>query len=118
MSNYLATQKNHSKLGWLVTLTASLFFFYEFIQLNLFNAIDVQLMQAFHLDAPALGRLSSMYFIGNVLFLFPAGMLLDRFSTKKLLLFAVTLCTLGTFVFAVAQHYFLAAIGRFFVGMG
>ncbi|HSW70263.1 MAG TPA: MFS transporter [Gammaproteobacteria bacterium] len=108
----------HTGLGWLVTLTASLFFFYEFIQLNLFNAIDVQLMHAFKLNAPQLGQLSSMYFYANALCLFPAGILLDRFSTKKLLLGAVMLCTLGTFAFALAESYLLAAAGRFVVGMG
>jgi len=105
-------------LGWLVTLTASLFFFYEFIQLNLFNAIDVQLMEAFKLNAPQLGQLSSMYFYANALCLFPAGILLDRFSTKKLLLGAVAFCTIGTFIFALAQTYVIAATGRFLVGMG
>ncbi|MEO8963559.1 MAG: MFS transporter [Gammaproteobacteria bacterium] len=104
--------------GWLVTLTASLFFFYEFIQLNLFSAINVQLMQTFHLNAPQLGQLASMYFYANVLCLFPAGILLDRYSTKKLLLGAVALCTAGTFAFAVANNYFVAAAGRFVVGMG
>jgi MFS family permease len=107
----------HTGLAWLVTLTAALFFFYEFIQLNLFNAIDVQLMQAFQLNAPQLGQLSSMYFYANALCLFPAGILLDRFSTKRLLLTAVGLCTLGTFIFAIADSYFLAAIGRFVVGI-
>ena len=104
--------------GWLVVMTAALFFFYEFIQLNLFNAIDIQLMHAFNLNAPQLGQLASMYFYANALFLFPAGILLDRFSTKKLLLMAVALCTVGTFAFAVANHYFLAAAGRFVVGIG
>ncbi len=119
MSSKTITQKtDHTALGWVVTLTASLFFFYEFIQLNLFNAIDVQLMQAFKLNAPQLGQLSSMYFYANALCLFPAGILLDRFSTKKLLLVAVALCTVGTFAFAIAQSYFLAAAGRFVVGMG
>ena len=120
MTKYQAeiNKTDHTKMGWLVTMTASLFFFYEFIQLNLFNAIDVQLMQAFHLNAPELGQLSSMYFYANALFLFPAGMLLDRFSTKKLLLMAVALCTIGTFAFAIADSYFLAAAGRFVVGLG
>ncbi|HSW94389.1 MAG TPA: MFS transporter [Gammaproteobacteria bacterium] len=108
----------HAAFGWLVTLTAALFFFYEFIQLNLFNAIDVQLMEAFHLNAPQLGQLSSMYFYANALCLFPAGILLDRFSTKKLLLGAVSLCTIGTFIFALAEQYAVAAFGRFLVGMG
>jgi len=105
-------------MPWLATLTAGLFFFYEFIQLNLFNAIDVQLMQDFQLNAPQLGQLSSMYFYANALFLIPAGMMLDRYSTKKLLLFAVTLCTVGTFIFASSSHYATAAFGRFLVGWG
>ena len=108
----------HTTLAWLATLTAALFFFYEFIQLNLFNAIDVQLMQDFQLNAPQLGQLASMYFYANALFLFPAGMLLDRYSTKKLLLFAITLCTVGTFIFSQASNYLIAAGARFLVGWG
>lgn len=112
------TKTQHTALAWLVTLTAALFFFYEFIQLNLFNAIDVQLMKDFRLNAPQLGQLASMYFYANALFLFPAGMLLDRYSTKKLLLFAIVLCTVGTFAFALAQDYVVAAAARFLVGWG
>lgn len=108
----------HTVSAWLATLTAGLFFFYEFIQLSLFNAIDVQLMQDFQLNAPQLGQLASMYFYANTLFLFPAGILLDRFSTKKLLLFAITLCTAGTFIFAFSSSYFIAALARFLVGWG
>ena len=74
----------HTKLAWVVTLTASLFFFYEFIQMNLFNAINEQLREAFHLDAVQLGQLFSMYFYANFLCLFPAGNLLDRYSTTKI----------------------------------
>jgi len=113
------SEKNqHTALAWLATLTAALFFFYEFIQLNLFNAIDVQLMQDFQINAPELGQLASMYFYANALFLFPAGMLLDRYSTKKLLLFAICLCTLGTFLFGLSHEYFIAAAARFLVGWG
>lgn len=109
---------HHVVLAWLATLTAALFFFYEFIQLNLFNAIDTQLMQDFKLNAYQLGQLASMYFYGNALLLIPAGILLDRFSTRKLILVAVVVCTLSTFVFAAASHYWLAALARFFIGSG
>ncbi len=108
----------HTAQAWVVTLTASLFFFYTFIQLNLFNAIDVELMQAFHLNAPELGQLSSMFFYANVLFLFPAGILLDRFSTKKILLMSVLLSSVGTLIFGLADNYIVAATGRFLVGTG
>lgn len=116
MTQYKTVASPHAAKGWLVVLTASLFFFYEFIQLNLFNAINGPLMQSFHLNAPQLGQLSSMYFYANALFLFPAGMLLDRYSTKKLMLIAVVMCTLGTFMFGVAETYWAAAVGRFIVG--
>lgn len=106
----------HTKLAWLVVLTASLFFFYEFIQLNMFNAIAEDLMQTFHVDAAGLGKLSSMYFYANAMLLFPAGLLLDRFSTKKLIATAVAVSTIGTFLFAIADSFALAALGRFLEG--
>lgn len=109
---------SQAKTAWLVVMTASLFFFYEFIQMNLFNAINLQLRETFQLDAISLGQLFSMYFYANFLCLFPAGNLLDRFSTKKLLLFAVIICTIGTFLFSIAETYSVAAFGRFLVGAG
>lgn len=115
---YTHEKTSHTKLAWAVTLTASLFFFYEFIQMNLFNAINEQLREAYQLNAVQLGQLFSMYFYANFICLFPAGNLLDRFSTKKLLVFAISICTLGTFLFSIATTYWLAAVGRFMVGMG
>lgn len=110
------SKTQHHLLAWLVTLTAALFFFYGFIQLNLFSATNIYLTQEFGLSASELGQLASMYFYGNALFLLPAGMLLDRYSTKKLLLLAIMLSTIGTFAFAWAPNYAVAAVARFFVG--
>lgn len=115
---HIQEKTTHTKLAWIVTLTASLFFFYEFIQMNLFNAINEQLREAYHLDAVQLGQLFSMYFYANFICLFPAGNLLDRYSTRKLLIFAISICTLGTFLFSIATVYWVAALGRFMVGMG
>jgi MFS family permease len=109
---------SYTPLAWTVTLAAALFFFYSFIQLIMPNAINLELRSTFNLDAQGLGWLVSMYFWGNMLFLFPAGMLLDRYSTKKLLLAAVSVCTLGTFLFALANNFWLAASARLLVGLG
>ncbi len=108
----------HSTLAWVVTLTSALFFFYEFIQMNLFNTINTDLREAFHLDAIQIGQLFSMYFYANFLFLFLAGNLLDRYSTRLLLLIALTVSTVGAFIFAIAGEYWVAAVGRFLVGAG
>lgn len=119
-SSILVKLNNRSDtfLAWQMTIIASLFFMYVFIQLNLFNSIDVALMRAFNLNAKDLGELSSLYFYANVLFLFPAGILLDRTSTKKILLMAVAISTLGTFLFALSSTYWMAGFGRFLVGTG
>lgn len=108
----------YKTLSWLVVLTASLFFFYEFIQMTFFNAINTELREAFQLDAVEIGGLFSMYFYANFLFLLIAGSLLDRYSTKKLLLAAISVCIIGTFLFAIATSYWIVAFGRFLVGAG
>lgn len=104
--------------AWVVCLSASLFFFYEFIQMNMFDAISLPLMQAFHIQATQLGQLSSFYFISNVIFLFPAGMLLDRYSTRKIILFSLSVCILGIAAFALTTSLFSACIFRFLMGIG
>lgn len=104
--------------AWAVCLTASLFFFYEFIQMNMFDAISVPLMQVFHIHAAQLGQLSSFYFFSNVIFLFPAGILLDRCSTRKIILFSLSVCILGITSFALTTSLFFACIFRFLMGIG
>lgn len=108
----------HTALAWIVTLTSALFFFYEFIQMHVFSTINLELREAFHLNAEELGQFFSMYFYANALCLFPVGNLIDRYSTKWLLVLAVSVCTIGTFMFALGTEYWMAASGRFMVGCG
>jgi MFS family permease len=103
---------------WIVTFAASLFFFYEFIQMNLFSAIGPELLHSFNINAVQLAGLSSIYFIANVVFLFPAGVLLDRISTKRIIVTAMLLCIVGTVSFALASNFWLAYASRFVTGIG
>lgn len=105
-------------LPWMVCFAASLFFFYEFIQGNMFASIADSVMVDFHIQADKMAYLSSIYYLSNVIFLFVAGMLLDRFSTKKTILIAMLLCVLSTFLMAQAQSFYLALFCRFITGIG
>ena len=116
--NLKPCEQSGSWYAWLVCLSASLFFFYEFIQMNMFNAISTQLIQAFHIKATELGELSCFYFISNVIFLFPAGILLDRHSTRKIILSSLSICILGIFLFSSTKSVFWASIFRFLMGIG
>lgn len=102
---------------WLVVMTSAVLFFYSFIQMNLMNPIGAELMHVFDINARQLGTLSSMYFYGNFILLFPAGLLLDRFSVRKIILFALVLATVGMFLFAFSTDYTVAAISRFAYGL-
>ncbi|MFN3235070.1 MAG: MFS transporter [Gammaproteobacteria bacterium] len=110
--------KMNSLFAWLVCLSAALFFFYEFIQLNLFDAISENLINDFSLNPTQLGQLSSMYFYGNLVMVIPAGMLLDRFSTKLLISIAMAACTLATFFFAITTSLEVAIFCRLAEGLG
>ena len=104
--------------SWLVCFSASLFFFYEFVQMMMFNTINPNLMQAFHITATDTGKISSAYFLANMLFMFPAGILLDRFSTRKLIIAAMVLCITGTLLFSFSTGIYQAAFYRFLTGIG
>lgn len=105
-------------LPWVVVFSAATFFFYEFIQMNMFSSLDPHLMKAFHIDATQLGRLAATYFYSTILFLLPAGLILDRVSTRKVIISALSICVIGTLLFATAKSYWFAEVCRFFTGIG
>lgn len=76
------------------------------------------LMGAFQIDATALGNLAASYFYAYLIMQIPAGLLLDKFGPRKVTTIAITLCALGSLIFAKADTLFLAVIGRFLTGAG
>ena len=101
---------------WIVTITASLFFMYSFAQMNMFNALGPDMVEFFKIDALELGNLSAMSLYGNVLLIPIAGIILDRFSTRQVILVSMIICTFATLFFSFATNYHLAAFFRFVAG--
>jgi len=108
----------HGVMAWLVCLSAGLFFFYEFFQLNIFDVINTSLRQDFSIDAAQLSWMSSTYLWADILFLLPAGIILDRFSTRTVILTAMAVCVLGTIGFALTTSFSLACFFHFLSGIG
>lgn len=108
----------HALRPWLVCVSAALFFFYEFVQMGLFNAIGDELRQTFSMNATQLGQLSARYFYADVSFLFFVGILLDRFSVRMIVLAAMWLTILSTLVFALSHSLLIANISHFATGIG
>lgn len=119
ITSYLERQSWTKRfLPWLVCIAGGMLFFYESIQMSMFNSLNSSLITDFHTNEASLGLLSAVYFYTNCSLIFVAGNLLDRFSTRKLILFAMLLCTVGTLAFSIAHSLLFAGVGRFLVGIG
>lgn len=105
-------------MAWIVCLSAGLFFLYEFFQLNIFDVINQPLRDDFHIDATQLSWMSSAYLWADILFLLPAGVILDRFSTRTVILSAMFVCILGTVGFALTDSFLMASFCHFLSGIG
>ena len=105
-------------MAWLVCISAGLFFSYELIQMHMLNSISPFIIKEFNLSATSFSYLSATYLLADVCFLIPAGMLLDRYSTRHIILIAMGFCIAGTFGFALAQDIYQACICHFLSGIG
>ncbi|MCH9757386.1 MAG: MFS transporter [Gammaproteobacteria bacterium] len=83
----------------------------------MFASIADHVMRDFGIQANKLMYLSSVYYLANVVFLLVAGILLDRVSIKKTLVFAMFFCMLSTFVLAYTTHFSIALLCRFISGV-
>src|SRR3990167_1110720 len=116
MSFVIALRSNRYQ-SWFVCFSAALFFFFEFIQLNMFNAIGPYLVTDLKITAPMLATISDKYFLANILFLFPAGMLLDRISTRKAIIVGFLVSILCTYLFAISDAIWQMKWARFITGV-
>ena len=104
------------KAAWPIMLSAGLFCFYQFMLITIFNALNSHILIEFQLDATSLGHLSSIYFLSSIVSFVPAGLILDHYSTRKILLMAMSISVLCTFAFAAAQSIPMAMTARFVSG--
>ncbi len=103
--------------NWVITLTGALFFLYAFLQANMMTSFHDSILKNFDIGVKGIGFLSGIYFYANVIFIIPAGLMIDRFSIKGLMSLNMVIVIVGTILFAFADSLFLAGIGRFLAGI-
>jgi MFS family permease len=104
-------------LAWKVILGAASFFFYQFMIINMMNAMNAHLQQSLQINPKVLSIISSSYFFASLLSLIPAGILLDRYSTRKLILSAMSISILSTVLLAFATKPAVVLGARFLSGL-
>ncbi len=77
-----------------------------------------ELMRDFSISAAALGSLAAMYFYIYTVMQIPAGILADRLGVRLAAGFGVLIAGIGSIVFGLADNFYTASVGRFFVGLG
>ncbi|WP_338521476.1 MFS transporter [Candidatus Legionella polyplacis] len=112
------SDSNKYFMSWLVCLSSGLFFCYEFFQFNIFDVINESLRSDFKINSAQLSWMSSMYLWADVFFLIPAGIILDCFSVRKVVLITMLICIFGIFGFAISHSFIFASIFYFISGIG
>lgn len=107
-----------SKYAWLVCMVAALFFMDELLRMNMFNSLQTDLRTDLGVSTADYGQLAVCYFYGNVLMLFPAGIMLDRISIRKLLTIITLICAAASVLMATSHSFLIALISRTITGLG
>ncbi len=102
---------------WIKILLGSLFFFYGYFQVNMMNALEEPLTQYFHTSAGTIGLLSANFFYTTMLLTLPAGLLLDRFPIRTIMLTNMGIAIFGMVLFAYSISIAMAAIARLICGV-
>jgi sugar phosphate permease len=103
---------------WLIWAPLALAFLTPYFHRTATGVVADSLMRDFSLGASELGGLSSVYFYTYAAMQIPAGILADRFGPRRLITFALTVGTLGAFLFAVADSMAGLYLGRFLSSFG
>ncbi|KTD42512.1 major facilitator family transporter [Legionella quateirensis] len=111
--------RNHyAIIGWLICGLGAVFYSYEYLLRIAPSVMEHSLRAHFNLSASGFGLLSSVYYFAYVPMQLPVGVMLDRYGPKRLLTVACLICVVGTFLFTGTSIFWVAALGRFFVGFG
>ncbi len=105
-------------LPWFICILAALFYCYEFILRITPSVMVTQLMHAYGINAATLGLLSSVYYYAYTPMQLPVGMLMDRYSPRRMLSMAILFCTIGSLLIASIIHLSVAEVARLMMGFG
>lgn len=108
--------KNNNKIIWFIWAIASGFVLYRYLLLVSPSVLSHELMQAFQLNGAKFGILAASYFYAYLLMQLPVGILLDRFSARYLIAFAILMCAAAAFLLAITTRTPVAIFSRVLLG--
>ena len=107
-----------NRSGWLFWFVAALFYAYEMVHRVAPNVLTAVLRHDLAVDENQLGLIAATYFYSYALFQLPAGLAVDRFNTKVVLLTAAASVALGSALFTLSNQLPLIYLSRVIIGAG
>lgn len=101
----------------LVIVILLTFFVISFIS-NIIGPIIPDLIRSFHLNLTLVSLLPFSFFIAYGITSIPAGMLLETFKERKIMLAAFVLAGLGSLLFVLFPNFWMALTSLFLIGTG
>jgi fucose permease len=101
----------------IVLLVFLIFFVISFLT-NILGPLVPDIIQGFSLSLTLAGFLPFSFFVAYGVMSIPAGVLLDRFGQKPILIAAFVLAFAGSFLFASMPTFSVALISLFMIGIG
>ncbi len=102
---------------YLVLLVMLIFVVISFVS-NIIDPMGTDVQASFRLTETQTGYLATALFVAYAVMSIPAGMLVEKFSAKSVLLLAFALSTLGAVAFALRPLYGMALPAFFCIGVG
>jgi MFS family permease len=102
-------------LAWATVATA---YAIAFLQRVSPQSVSLSFMADFSTDAAGVAMLAWSYFWGYTLMQIPAGLLVDRYGVKRVVLFSMLASSLGSAAFALAPNLFDVFAARLIVACG
>src|ERR1700734_1988616 len=106
------------KHNYFIVLLVMLVFVVVSFVTNLMDPMGTDLQASFHLNETQLGYLSFAMFIAYAIMSLPAGLLVERFSAKAVLIAAFLFSALGAFAIAAHPGFTTVLPAFFFIGVG
>ncbi len=82
------------------------------------QSVSLSFMHDFSTDAAGVAMLASSYFWGYTLMQIPAGVLVDRYGVRRVVLFSMAASSLGSAAFALAPNLLDVFVARLIVACG
>jgi len=107
-----------SAYPWFIVSCGMLFYCFNYFLRVSPSVMQNDLTHAFHINAYEFGALAAFYYYAYTPMQIPAGILYDKFGVRVVLCSACLLAALGLGVFVSANDFWVAATGRFMIGLG